>query len=143
MLVGIGLDLIDIERMESVVRREDDAFLRLVLSERERLRYEELRSLRRRAEWLAGRFAAKEAASKAIGTGFAGDVTPAGLEIVSDANGKPELTLPDAVARRYPLPIRSLVTITHSRHTAAAVVMIETLQESEKEKDRKGKERKL
>jgi holo-[acyl-carrier protein] synthase len=128
MLVGIGLDLVDIERIESIVKREEDSFLRLLLSERERLLYDGLRTMRRRTEWLAGRFAAKEAASKALGTGFSGIVTPAALEIVPDSNGKPELVLPEAVVCRYPSPLRTHVTITHSKHTAAAVVLVEMLQ---------------
>lgn len=125
MLVGIGFDLVDIERIHKIVAREEDSFIRMLLSERERHLYERFRHPNRKTEWIAGRFAAKEAAAKAIGTGWTGIVTPNCLEILPDPQGKPELTVPLEVEKRFHFPIRSHVSITHTKHTAAAMVFIE------------------
>lgn len=129
MIVGIGLDLVEVERMHKIVTRAEDSFLRYVLSEQERNQYDQLRADSRRAEWLAGRFAAKEAAAKAIGTGFANGITPAQLVIDTDRNGRPQLWLPEHVHEQFAFPIQTHVTITHTKQTAAAVVLIQIIDQ--------------
>ncbi|MCZ8513150.1 holo-ACP synthase [Paenibacillus filicis] len=126
--MGIGFDLVDIERIDKIVAREEDSFIRALLSDRERHLYEQFRNPKRRTEWIAGRFSAKEAAAKALGTGWTGIVTPKCLEILPDSLGKPELTVPAEVGKRFEFPIRSHVTITHTKHTAAAIVFIEKME---------------
>ncbi|WP_160036890.1 holo-ACP synthase [Paenibacillus sp. An7] len=128
MLVGIGMDLVDIERIEAIINRSEDSFLRLLLSPKELSIYDQLKSSKRKTEWLAGRFAAKEAASKAFGTGLTGIVTPDCLEILPDVQGRPELLFPDALARSFCAPLRSHLTITHTKYTAASIVILETVE---------------
>ena len=67
MILGVGIDLCSVERIEDLDRRYGERFLRRVFTERELSR---CRNPRRRHECLAGRFAAKEASLKALGTGL-------------------------------------------------------------------------
>jgi holo-[acyl-carrier protein] synthase len=88
VIVGIGVDLVKIERVRSGLRRFGDRMPRRILNEHE---YSRFRESRRPAEFLAQRFAAKEAAAKALGTGFSAGVFLRDICITNDARGKPEL----------------------------------------------------
>ncbi len=76
---------------------------------------------------MAARFAAKEAAVKALGTGFAAGVGPLDVEVVSLSSGKPELRLHGAAARRAGElgAAAAHISLTHERDAAAAVVILE------------------
>lgn len=140
MIVGFGLDLVEIERMIKIVKRADDSFLRCVLSEQERNQYDQLQADHRRAEWLAGRFAVKEAAAKAIGTGFSNGITPDKLVIATDQLGRPQLWLPENILKQFATPIQTHVSITHTKQTAAAVVLIEVIDQPRIESKLRGEE---
>jgi len=89
-IVGIGTDIVEIERIARAVARHGEAFGRRILSGREFERWE---SLQRSPSYLAKRFATKEAAAKALGSGVADGVRWCDIETVHDAAGKPELRL--------------------------------------------------
>ncbi|WP_462055144.1 holo-ACP synthase, partial [Vibrio cholerae] len=72
MIVGLGTDIAEIERVEKALARSGENFARRILSDVE---FEQFQSLKQQARFLAKRFAAKEAASKALGTGIAQGVT--------------------------------------------------------------------
>ena len=113
-----GIDLEDISRIESSVRRWGERFLRRVWTERE------LAYCRGRYPELAVRFAGKEAVSKALGTGIAGLVWRE-IEFLPDERGKPVLYLhgeAKATAERLGLT-RWAVSLTHSRTLACAMVV--------------------
>ncbi|MBS4175485.1 holo-ACP synthase [Bacillus sp. FJAT-49736] len=115
MIKGIGLDIIEIERVQKVCERQKK-FPERVLVGSELQTYEAL-ALKRRFEFLAGRFAAKEAFAKAQGTGFGKELSFTDIEILVDVNGKPYIN--------KPIKEGVHLSITHSEQYAAAQVIIE------------------
>ena len=124
MIVGIGIDIIEVSRIRAIHQRHAERFTTRILTDAERayvLRHADP------SERLAGRWAAKEAALKALGTGLAGGIRWRDVEILPDENGKPILTLHSKAAERA----KSLgantfhVTITHSHDLAFAQVILE------------------
>ena len=116
--IQVGVDLIEISRIEAALDRWGERFLRRVWTERE------ITACRGRHRELAARFAAKEAASKALGTGIVGIVWRE-LEVLSDRRGKPLLFLHgQAKARAGELGLNTwAVSLTHSRDMACAFVV--------------------
>jgi holo-[acyl-carrier protein] synthase len=116
--LAIGVDTVEIARIIATIERYGDRFLGRVFTAFERERYVG------RPLALAGRFAAKEAAAKALGTGI-GPVGWHGMEIRNDAAGKPQLFLYGAAAAlAASLGFREWhVSITHSRDLATAFVV--------------------
>jgi holo-[acyl-carrier protein] synthase len=121
-IIGIGLDATDLPRIAETLKRYGDRFLHRVFTDRE-IAY----CTRRRdpVPHLAGRFAAKEAAMKALGTGHSRGVLWKDIEVVR-GGGPPQLQLYGGAARRAEsMQVRrSLVTITHSETLALAEVML-------------------
>lgn len=119
MIVGIGLDLCGIDRIERALK--NPRFLQRLYTPRERARVEA-----RGAQTAAGIFAAKEAVAKALGSGFSGFGMDA-VEIAVDEMGKPACFLSGGAARRLEQLGGEcvLVTITHEAGLAAAVAVIE------------------
>lgn len=89
-ILGLGTDIADIERVEKVYARSGDAFAERVLSSSELAVFH---SLKLKGRYLAKRFAVKEAASKALGTGIACGVTFHDFSVSNDELGKPILKL--------------------------------------------------
>lgn len=123
MIVGLGLDVSSIERQRVALARFGERLWQRILTEREQ---SDLRDRPDRALTLAGRFAAKEAAAKALGG--PPDVFWHDLEIRPNARGTPELSfLGTARAHVERLRVRrSFVSITHDAGVAAAVVVLES-----------------
>ena len=121
----LGLDLTEVGRVAGVLERHADRFLARVFREGEIRRSR--RHPRAFAEHVAGRFAAKEAAMKALGTGWRG-IAFHDIEVGRDARGKPLLSFHGrALDRARALRVVSAeVTITHGRDIAAAVVALVT-----------------
>jgi len=122
VIVGLGIDVAELDRIQAALERFGERFLARVLTPAERAAMP-----RNPAPWLAARFAAKEAAAKALGTGFAEGVTFQGVEIVSLPSGKPSIRFSEgALTRAMALGVtHSHVSLTHGRNTAAAVVVLE------------------
>lgn len=116
--IAIGVDLIEIGRIQRVLDDFGDRFLNRVYTERERERY------RHRISELAARFAAKEATSKALGTGIRG-IRWREMEILPNRRGKPVLVLHGQAAERARLLgfTDFSVSLTHSRTDAMAFVV--------------------
>lgn len=121
-IIGLGLDAIEIDRIARTLERYGQRFLARILTDRE-MAY----CLRRRhpSIHVAGRFAAKEAAMKALGTGRSAGVLWRDIEVVRRF-GPPQLQLHGGAARRSAdLGARgSLLTITHSKNLAIAQVLL-------------------
>ncbi len=98
MILGLGADLCDIRRIEAVLARHGERFLRRVFTEAERGRA--ARRPAQAAATYAKRFAAKEACAKALGTGFRAGVFMADLGVVNLSSGQPSLVLTGGAARR-------------------------------------------
>lgn len=116
--ITVGVDIIEIDRIAKMIEQHGDRFLRRIYTPRERERYEG------RVPELAARFAAKEATSKALGTGIR-DLTWREMEILSNRRGKPILVLHgDAAKRAAHLGLTHFdISLTHSRTDAMAFVV--------------------
>lgn len=117
-LVSVGVDVIEIARIQRALDDFGERFLRKVYTERERDRYGA------RVSELAARFAAKEATSKALGTGMRG-IRWREMEVLSNRRGKPVLVLHgSAAARAEKLGLMAFdVSLSHSRTDALAFVV--------------------
>jgi holo-[acyl-carrier protein] synthase len=124
MILGIGSDLAEVERIRASRARFGERFLRRVYTEAE-IAY--CLSKANVDERLAGRFAAKEAGMKAIGTGLSRGVTWRDFAVGREASGKPTLVLSGAAARIAAAQgVRRIhLTITHTAAMAMAVVITE------------------
>lgn len=123
-IVGLGTDIAEIERVEKALARTGEAFARRILTESE---LEKFHSLKQQGRFLAKRFAAKEAASKALGTGIALGVTFQDFIISNDEYGAPVLTLTNKaleIAQRKQVQHIHL-SISDERHYAMATVILE------------------
>ena len=121
-IIGLGFDATDIPRVRETYARYGERFLRRVFTEGE-IAY----CTRRRdpVPHLAGRFAAKEATMKALGTGHSRGVLWKDIEVVR-AGGPPQLRLHGGAARRAEQMkvVKSLLTITHAETLAMAQVLL-------------------
>jgi holo-[acyl-carrier protein] synthase len=121
-IIGLGLDATEIDRIAGMIERHGDRFLQRVFTEGE-IAY----CMRRRvpAIHFAGRFAAKEAAMKALGTGHSRGVLWRGVEVIR-RGGPPQLQLHGGAAARFAAMggASSLLTITHTDTLALAQVLI-------------------
>jgi holo-[acyl-carrier protein] synthase len=97
MILGIGSDMIDIRRIEQVIERFGDRFLDRIFTDAERRKCD--RRANRSASY-ARRFAAKEACSKALGTGFRNGVFWRDLGVINLASGQPSMRLTGGALRR-------------------------------------------
>lgn len=124
MIIGIGIDLVEIERVDRLLRRYPGRAARRLFTA---LEVERCRTSRLPKESLAARFAAKEALFKALGTGWSEGASWTEVEVVSAESGAPTLRLYGrtqqlAAARG----VRSMhVTLTHTAGVAGAFVVLE------------------
>lgn len=121
MVKSLGVDITEISRIKNNVQRFGNRFVRRILGPEEIELYERRRD---RYGFLAGRFAAKEACIKALGVYL--DERPSfdALQILNAADGTPYLSFDDDISARLD-GVRCLVSISHSRNNAVAVVIFE------------------
>lgn len=125
MIYGLGIDLCQVDRIESVYQRFGIRFARKILTDPEL-------ELFARSTWpvrfLAMRFAAKEACAKAMGTGFRHRISPTQIGVEQNVAGKPAIYLLGEAAARAAREgiIASHVSMTDEGQYAAAVVVMET-----------------
>ena len=128
MIYGIGTDICDIRRIRASLQRHGDRFARKILSEGE-LTIWQARSLRwpdRGVSYLATRFSAKEAFSKAIGTGMRMPMTWRSCEIANAASGKPEIVLHGALQVWFEaLQLSAHITVTDETDYAVSFCVVE------------------
>jgi holo-[acyl-carrier protein] synthase len=133
MILGIGSDLIDIRRVERVIERHGERFLERVFTDTERARAE--RRSQRIATY-AKRFAAKEACSKALGTGMRGGVFWRDMGVVNQRSGRPTMQLTGGALTRLQAmtpagcTARIDLTITDEWPLAQAFVIISAVPQS-------------
>jgi holo-[acyl-carrier protein] synthase len=116
---GIGNDIIEIERIESTHKEHGEAFLKRLFTEKEKAYCFACQNPYPR---LAGRFAAKEAIAKALGTGFSSELSWHDIEILPDERGKPVPHLFGTLRDLYP-NLKLYVSISHAKTYAAAVAV--------------------
>lgn len=126
MIIGIGTDLIDIKRVEDLISRHKDRFMRRVFTSVE---ITTALTLSRSAASFAKRFAAKEAFVKALGTGFSQGILLTEIEVYNEATGQPRLRLYGAAQKilRYRLGEyqKEILHLSLSITQAFAFVIIE------------------
>ncbi len=124
MIIGTGIDMIEVERIALRVGR-DSGFRELVFSKDE-MNYCDSKASR--FEHYAARFAAKEAFLKAVGRGWENGLSLFEIEVINEANGKPGLRLSGQTAKELaPLGIRFIhVSLSHLKTMASAVVILES-----------------
>jgi holo-[acyl-carrier protein] synthase len=124
MIVGSGVDIIEIARIADVLARYGDRFCQRIYLPGEILY---CRSKKNGAESFAARFAAKEAAAKALGTGIQHGVAWREIEVVRSPGGRPTLLFHGrAAAVAAKLGVRNaVISLTHSRTQALAQVVLE------------------
>ncbi len=125
MILGIGNDIADIRRLESSIGRSGEAFLHKVYAPAE-LEHAPKRAPRR-MEYLAGRWAAKEALAKALGTGITEKCRLNEICVLNDGAGRPVMTLDgDAAATAAALGVKNIhLSIAHEKEYALATVVLE------------------
>lgn len=116
MIIGIGIDIVEIGRIKKMMEKQSK-FVQRILTDREQ---DVLQALTgdRKAEYLAGRFAAKEAYAKAVGTGIGKDLSFRDIEIQKDERGKPFIVKPKQTGVH--------LSISHSEEYAVAQVVLES-----------------
>ena len=133
MILGLGLDSLDIRRIERTLERFGNRFTRRIFTEEERHRAERRAQ---RAATYAKRFAAKEACSKALGTGFRRGVFWRDLEVVNLPSGKPTMRLAGGAAIRLAelvpdgMAARIDLSMTDDPPLAQAIVVISAVAAS-------------
>ena len=126
-IVAHGIDLVDFPRVEEMVKRHSDRFIKRIFTAAEQ-KYAE--GNRNQIQTLAGRFAAKEAVLKLVGTGWRGKIAWTDIEVVNNPAGQPEVRLSgevEKIAKRLGIKRISL-SITHTANfaIASAVALTET-----------------
>jgi holo-[acyl-carrier protein] synthase len=121
MTKGLGSDIIEISRMRGSIERHGQHFLNRLFSKKEQ---DYCYKFQDPAPHFAGKFAAKEAVAKALGTGFGADLAWHDLEILNDEKGKPAVFFNDATSARFQNP-KILVSVTHCTNYAVAVALWE------------------
>jgi holo-[acyl-carrier protein] synthase len=124
MIVGIGTDVVSIDRIERTLARFGERFVKRVLTPQERVRYDKTLA---KASHLAKRWAAKEAFSKAIGTGIHAPFTWQSITVSRDPRGKPGI-VPSAEMQRHlaAMGVTSAhLSLTDDAGVAVAFVVLE------------------
>jgi holo-[acyl-carrier protein] synthase len=124
MVIGVGIDVVSIDRMDRVMDRWGDLFLNRVFTEREITR---CRGRKRPAECFATRFAAKEAFLKAIGWGLRNGIRWTDIEVENDPLGKPSLLVQRRAkeALHHLTVEKTFLTLSHDQPFAVAHVLLE------------------
>jgi len=124
--IAHGIDLVDFPRIEEMIKRHDDRFLDRIFTAAEQAYAD---ANRNRIEKLAGRFAAKEAVLKLIGTGWRGKIAWTDIEVINNPVGQPEVTITGEVKKiAEKLRIKQIsISITHTANFAicSAVALAE------------------
>jgi holo-[acyl-carrier protein] synthase len=124
MIVGSGIDLVEIERIQHSLDRYGSRFLNRVYTRAEQAYCQRKRKA---AESFAARFAAKEAGAKALGTGISFGVNWLEIEVVREASGRPTIAFHGRAAQiaAYLGVVHAALSITHTGSLAMASVVLE------------------
>jgi holo-[acyl-carrier protein] synthase len=119
MIKGIGTDIIEISRIQKAYLRFGNQFLQRILTPAEQ---NYCRAYHEPAPHLAGRFSAKEAVAKALGTGFGSRLSWLDVEIINDSHGRPQVRLSQHALTAFENPLM-IVSISHCREYATATAL--------------------
>lgn len=121
MITGLGIDIVEIDRIQRVVEKWTEKFLQRIFTDSE-IAY--CQSRVNASQHFAARFAAKEAFAKATGTGWTDQFRWKDVEVENEFTGQPRLVLHGAMKELFSHHVVHL-TLSHTHLTAAAVVVLE------------------
>jgi len=119
MIQGLGSDIVSVDRIKKVIDRKKDAFIFHVFTKKE---IDYCKKFKKSYLRFAGRFCAKEAIVKALGTGISKNISWQDIEIINDYSGKPIVTLSDRVNEKFNFP-KIFISISHTDTTAFAIAI--------------------
>ena len=125
MIIGIGVDIVEIDRIERQMEVHPERFLQRVFTDWE---IATCQSRARPMQHFAGRFAAKEAAFKALGTGLSSGVSWKSVELVNEPSGRPVLRMGGGAAKKMKElgATKAWVSVSHGLMHAVATVVLES-----------------
>ncbi|MEO9273975.1 holo-ACP synthase [Marinomonas sp. 5E14-1] len=126
MIIGIGTDLVDIARIAQSVERLGERFIDRILTEEEKQRWSGIHHVDQANAFVAKRFAAKEAAVKALGTGIGSGVSFQHFSINNLPSGQPVLMVDDSILARFDFPVTWHLSLTDEKAYAQAFVILES-----------------
>lgn len=127
MILGVGTDIVEIERIAASIERLGERFVKRILTEPERDQFAQLNP-QRAASFLAKRFAAKEAAVKALGTGIGSGVSFQHFTVVNLPSGKPILEVDESIQIMLERPVKWHLSLSDEMQFALAFVTLEATE---------------
>lgn len=118
-ILGIGIDIIEIDRIQTAIGKHGIRFLSRILTKRE---IQACNNAKEPHIYFAGRFASKEAVSKALGVGIGTGLSWQDLEIINNVSGKPSVLFSSRAQEVYSHP-RVLISISHCKLYATAMAV--------------------
>lgn len=126
MIIGIGTDLVEIARIAQSIERLGERFIDRILTTTEKKRWLEIRNVDKANAYVAKRFAAKEAAVKALGTGIGSGVSFQHFSVGNLPSGQPILCVDESITARYNFPVSWHLSLTDEKVYAQAFVVLES-----------------
>lgn len=126
MIIGVGTDLVEIARIAQSIERLGERFIDRILTADEKERWLQISNLDKANAYVAKRFAAKEAAVKALGTGIGSGVSFQHFSVSNLSTGQPILVVDDSIIARYDFPISWHLSLTDEKAYAQAFVILES-----------------
>jgi len=129
MIVGIGTDLVEVERIKKELVSHGEKFIDMLYTEKERTYCTRTENLAIQAQCFAARFAAKEAFLKALGSGLRGGLKWKDVEVINNELGKPEIRIRDTAKKICEnAGINGIfLSLSHTKDSAIAVVVLEKI----------------
>ena len=126
MIIGLGTDIVEINRIKEMLNKHSEVFIDKIFTEDEKLEAEKRKN---NHTYYAGRWAAKEATAKALGTGFGKNCSWKDISIANDIQGKPIINLSNAAAETFKTlqGTNIFLSISHECEYACATVIIEKI----------------
>ena len=130
MIVGIGTDLVEVERIKKELVSHGEKFIDMLYTEKERTYCTRAENLAIQAQCFAARFAAKEAFLKALGSGLRGGLKWKDVEVINNELGKPEIRIRDTAKKICEnAGINGIfLSLSHTKDSAIAVVVLEKIK---------------
>jgi holo-[acyl-carrier protein] synthase len=126
LILGIGTDLVDIARIAQSIERLGERFIDRILTADEKKRWSEIGHVEQANAFVAKRFAAKEAAVKALGTGIGSGVSFQHFSVGNLSSGQPILYVDESITARYDFPVSWHLSLTDEKAYAQAFVVLES-----------------
>jgi holo-[acyl-carrier protein] synthase len=126
LIIGVGTDLVEIARIAQSIERLGERFIDRILTADEKERWLQISNLDKANAYVAKRFAAKEAAVKALGTGIGSGVSFQHFSVSNLSTGQPILVVDDSIIARYDFPISWHLSLTDEKAYAQAFVILES-----------------